>query len=196
MVMNFDQAPLKYIPVSSQTLPQNSARHVSIYGVTYKKAIKATFSITYTNKFLPMQLIYEDKNQRSYPNFDFPHPFSLSCNPKHFTNTKELLKLIYKIIVPYLEKEQEKLKIEQNHWRLLIIDEFPGQMTDTLLAKLKENYIKLVRVPKNMIQIFQPLDLTGNGSAKSYLKRQLTEWFSVRISDEFNSGKELVLHKK
>ena len=69
-------------------------------------------------------------------------------------------------------------------------------MTDTLLAKLKENYIKLVRVPKNMIQIFQPLDLTVNGSAKSYLKRQFTEWFSVRISDEFNSGKELALHKK
>ena len=196
MVMNFDQTPLKHMSVSSQTLPQNSARHVSIYGVTDIKAIKATFGITYTNKFLPMQLIYEDKNQRRYPNFVFSHPFSLSCNPKHFTNTKELLKLIYKIIVPYLEKEQEKLKIESNHWRLLIIDVFPSQMTDTVLAKLKENYIKLVRVPKNTIQIFQLLDLTVNGSAKSYLKRQFTEWFSVKSSDEFDSGKEPALHKK
>ena len=69
-------------------------------------------------------------------------------------------------------------------------------MTDTLLAKLEENYVKLVRVPKNLIQIFQSLDLTVKGSAKSYLKRQFTEWYSVRISDEFDSVKELALHRK
>ena len=33
--------------------------------------------------------------------------------------------------------------------------------------------------------------MTVNGSAKSYLKRQFTEWFSSKISDELDSGKEL-----
>ena len=69
MVMNFDQTPLKYVPVASQTLSQKGAKHVSIYGATYKKAITATFGITYTNKLLPMQLTYGDKTQRCYPNF-------------------------------------------------------------------------------------------------------------------------------
>ena len=191
MVMNFDQTPLKYVPVASRTLSQKGAKHVSIYGATYRKAITATFGITYTNKFLPMQLIYGGKTQRSYPNFAFPDSFSLSCNPKHFSNTRESLRLIEEIIVPYLEKEREKLKLESNHWGLLIIDVFAGQMTDPVLAKLKESHIKLVRVPPNMTHLFQPLDMTVNGSAKSYLKRQFTEWFSSKISDELDSGKEL-----
>ena len=42
-----------------------------------------------------------------------------------------------------------------------------------------------------MTQVFQPLDLTVNGSAKSYLKCRFTEWFSARISDELDSGNEL-----
>lgn len=39
--------------------------------------------------------------------------------------------------------------------------------------------------------IFQPLDLTVNGSTKLYLKRQFTKWFSARISDERDSENEL-----
>ena len=161
MVLNLNQTPLKYVPVASQTLSQKGAKHISIYGVAFKKAITAKFGNT--NKFLLMYLIYGVKIQRSYPNFAFSGLFSLSCNLKHFSNNQELLTLIEEIIIRYLEKEWEKLKLESNHWRLLIIDVFSGQMTDPVLAKLKENYIKLVRVPTNMTD-FSTLDLTVNGS--------------------------------
>ena len=81
---------------------------------------------------------------------------------KHFSNTLELLKLIEDVIARYLQKEREKLRLESNHRGLLTIDVFSHQTTDPVLAKPKENYIKHVRVPINMI--FQPLDLTVNGS--------------------------------
>ena len=47
-----------------------------------------------------------------------------------------------------------------------------GQMTDPVVLKLRENSIFLVRVPANMINLYQPLDLTVNGAVKAFLKRK------------------------
>lgn len=88
IVMTFDQTPLKYVPVASQTLSQKVLKHVCIYGETYKKTITATFDITYINKFFPMQLIYGGKTQRSHQYFAFPDSFLLNCNPEHFRNSQ------------------------------------------------------------------------------------------------------------
>ena len=51
-------------------------------------------------------------------------------------------------------------------------------MTPAVLQKLRENYIFLVRVPPNMTNLFQPLDLTVNSVAKAFMKRRFTEWYS------------------
>ena len=61
---------------------------------------------------------------------------------------------------------------------MLITDVFSGQMTDPVIEKLKENNIKLTRDPENMTNLFQPLDLTANGSVKAFLKKKFTEWHS------------------
>ena len=95
---------------------------------------------------------------------------------EQFSNTQELLKLLEEIIIPYLKEERQNLNLQPDHWSLLIIDVFSGQMTDPVIQKLCDNHIKLVRVPPNMTHLFQPLDLTVNGAAKSYLKRRFTEW--------------------
>ena len=42
-----------------------------------------------------------------------------------------------------------------------------GQMIDPVIEKIRENSIKLVKVPPNMTQLFQPLELTVNGAAKA-----------------------------
>ena len=55
-------------------------------------------------------------------------------------------------------------------------------MTDPVLLKLQQNSIFLVRVPPNMTNLFQPLDLTVNGAAKSFLKRKYTQGYSGEIS--------------
>ena len=52
-----------------------------------KRMITGTFAITLTRKFLPMQLIYRAKTDQSIPRVVFPNGFSLSANPKHFSNT-------------------------------------------------------------------------------------------------------------
>ena len=47
-------------------------------------------------------------------------------------------------------------------------------MTTPGFHKLQENYIFLVRVPPNMTNLFQPLNLTLNGAAKAFIQRCLT----------------------
>ena len=70
------------------------------------------------------------------------------------------------------------------------MDVFKGQTTDTVQKLLKKNNIFFTKVPANMTILFQPLDLTINGYAKSYLKKLFTEWFAKQITDGVNSGKD------
>ena len=39
----------------------------------------------------------------------------------------------------------------------------------------------LVRVPANLTNLFQPLDLTVNDAAKAFMKQLFTEWNSQEI---------------
>ena len=93
------------------------------------------------------------------------------------------------IIIPYVEKEREALNLDKNQPALLIIDVFSGQVTKLVIDKMTENNIKLVKVPSNMTRLFQPLDLTVNGSAKAYMKKRFTESYSRCIIQELDSGK-------
>ena len=144
--------------------------NVAIKDLSFKKSITVTFGITFNLKFLPMELIYGGKDQLSLPRVKFPDSFPLSANEKHFSNTQESVKLTGEIITPYVEKEHEMLDLGEEQQPLLIIYVFSGQMTDQFIENLKENNIKLTRVPANMRNLFQPLDLTVNGSAKAFFK--------------------------
>ena len=89
VIINIDQTPSKFAPASSPTLTKKNSKHVSIAGSLYKKAIMATFGVTFSNVLLPMQLIYARKTAASFPKVKFPDTVSLSANPKHFSNTEE-----------------------------------------------------------------------------------------------------------
>ena len=84
LVLNIDQTPSKLAPASRHTMAEKSSKLVSITGSSYKQAITATFGITLSNEFLPMQLIYGGKTQQSLPKFKFPESFSLSAKPEAF----------------------------------------------------------------------------------------------------------------
>ena len=130
-----------------------------------------------------MQLIYGGKTSQSLPRFEFPSGFSLSANPKHFSNTDESLKFLKEIIKPCVEKQRELLKCSVDQKALVIMDVFTGQMTPAVLDAFKEENICIVNVPANMTKFYQPLDLTVNGYAKRFLKRKFNEWYSGKVCD-------------
>ena len=81
LIINFDQTPSK---VSSRTMTKEGESNVPTADANDKRSITATFSITFDNNFLPMQLIYKDKTNQSLPKVDFPNGFSLSANETHY----------------------------------------------------------------------------------------------------------------
>ena len=162
LVMNLDQTPMKYVPCGKTTLEKQGTTTVPIHGVSDKRMITATFTIT-----LDAWTIFTDaanllgKNvERSIPKAKFPRGFSLSANPKHFSNEKESIKLLEEIIIPYVKAERGKLGLEQTRPALLILDVFRGQTTSAVTELLHENNILVTKVPANMTNLYQPLDLS------------------------------------
>ena len=135
LIMNLDQTPLKYIPAMNRNTAKQNSKSVSIAGSSDKCSITGTFTITLNGHFLPMQLIYGGKTKQSVPRFKFPDGFWLSCNPKHFSNAMESIKLINKTIIQYVQSQRKELgKLRQA--ALVIMDVFRGQITDDVISLL------------------------------------------------------------
>ena len=190
LIMNMDQTPLKYVPAMNHTMAKRNSKSVAIAGSTDKRSITGTFVITLDGRFLPMQLIYGGKTQQSLPRFNFPDGFSLSCNPKHFSNTEESVKIIKEVLLPYIEDQRKKLR-KPNQTALLTMDVFRGQITDDVTSLLTEHNVHVVLVPNNMTHLFQPLDLTVNKHCKSFLKRLFSKWYSQQIENQLSIGKKI-----
>ena len=72
------------------------------------------------------------------------------------------------------------------------MDVFQGQMTEDVLTVLKESNILLVRIPANMTNIFQPLDLTLNGSFKNFMRKKFSELYSRQILHVLENESEVM----
>ena len=70
----------------------------------------------------------------------------------------------------------------------MIWDVFKDQRTNKVLSKLASLNIVAVSVPANMTHFFQPLDLTVNREAKTFIKDQFTSWYSAQIQSQLDSG--------
>ena len=105
LVLNLDQAPLKYIPAARKSLAkvQNKCRspHHPI-----KKVLHELLALLYQVFFLPMQLTYGGKTKQALPRLKFPESFPLSANPEYFSNNGESVKVIKEIVLPYIKKQR------------------------------------------------------------------------------------------
>ena len=123
--MNLDQTSLKYVSAMNDIMAKKNSSSVPIIGSSDKRSITGTFIVTLDGQFLPMQLIYGGKTLKSLPNFEFPDSFSLSVNPKHFSNNQESIKVVTEIVVPYVENQRKELQ-KPDQAALLILDVFHG----------------------------------------------------------------------
>ena len=109
--------PLKYVPVSQETMAPCGSTAVTIEGSNDKRMITDTFVITFSGKFLPIQLIYGGKTIQSIPKVAFRKNFRLSATPSHYWNSEEPLKFLKEIVIPYIDNERCQLKLpkEKKH---------------------------------------------------------------------------------
>jgi len=188
LVFNLDQTPSKYIQSSRYTMEKAGTKSVAIVGAGDKRAITATFVIDLAGNFLPMQLIYGGKTNRSIPKMSFPDGFSLSANPKHYSNTEESIKIIKEIIIPQVTSRRESFNLAPDAPALLIMDVFRGQMTNEVMDFLETENILVTCVPNNMTHLFQPLDLTVNSWAKNFMKEKFATWYAQQVKESLDRG--------
>ena len=167
LIINIDQSPLSYVNTGKYTFSFKDAKNTPIKGVDEKRQITATFAVSCTGEFLPIQLIYAWKTERSQPKYSFPLSFSVTFTENHWSNTEKSVEFFKEIIFPYLEdtKRSESYPLEQHDF--IIIDTFKGQDNDTL-KKLCDVMI----VPHNLTNKFQPLDLSVNKAVKLFIQKK------------------------
>ena len=188
LVIAFDQTPSKFVPVGRTTLAKKGTKDVPLKGMTDKRCITATFAVSLSGTFLPVQLIYGGKTKKSLPRFKFPRSFSLSVNKTHYSNEKEALKYLREIILPYVEMVKTSKKLKPDQKALLIFDVFKGQVTEDVLSFIDMNDMVYSKVPNNMTADFQVNDLTVNKYNKAYKKTKFNEWYSMQvIYDSYDS---------
>ena len=188
LVLNLDQTPSKFVTGCNKTLAKKGSKTVSIAGSTDKRMISATFVITLSGDFLPIQLIYGSKTKKSIPAVKFPDEFHVAANPKHYS--KESLEMMRKIIITYVEEERRPLHLSNSHPAVLTMDVLKGQMTDAVKKVLKENRILLEKVLANLTYLFQPLDVQWgpNGYVKRMMKNKFPLLYADQIDQALDSG--------
>ena len=181
LVINLDQTPLFYITPGKYTFNIKGANNVPVKGIDDKRQITATFAVSAVGVFLPMQLIYTGKTNRCLPNFEFPHDFNLTYTRNHWSNLEKAVEHFEQVIFPFLQKTKEKHGYPKEQMSLVIMDAFKGQDNIVLKELCTTNFCEIVIVPHNLTNKFQPLDISVNKAAKSFISEKYNTWMANQL---------------
>ena len=143
---------------------------VPIKGIDDKRQITATFAISLSGEFFPIQVIYEGKTKRFLPTHTFPASFDATFSEKHWFNTEKSLSFFNKIVFPHFKNVRKAKGYPDEQVSLIIMDTFKGQDNNEVVKLCRKNNCALIIVPHNLTNKFQPLDITVNKPAKSFIK--------------------------
>ena len=142
-----------------------------------------------TEKFLPLQLIYQGTNDPFLPKgVEFPDDWDVTYTANHRSNESKPIQHLQMVVFPYVKKRKVELKLSEYQKAMLIFDVFKGQVTDKVTKFIEENKCVIVYVPNNMTDQFQPLDLNVNGHAKQFPKKKFECWYAKQVTKQIDRG--------
>ena len=145
------------------------AKRVDIAGKDDKRQITAVFAGSMAGDFLPIQLVYKGKTPCCLPHVEsVPEGWHLTYSPSHWSIEQTMRDYIQRIIVPYVDKMRQKLKLGVNYPTLLLFDNFKAKCTQELLTLLDDNFINVLLIPPNCTDRLQPMDISVNKPAKDF----------------------------
>lgn len=177
LVLNWDHTAMKIVPSSQWTMEKKGTKRVEIAAVDDKRQITAVFACSMSGKFLPMQLIYKGTTKRCLPkDVKFPSDWHVTHTENHWANEVTTVAYLRNVIIPYVKREREALKLQDDHCALALFDVFKGQCTAQVMKILEENNILFVTIPNNCTDRLQPLDLSVNKPAKDFQVQRMVWW--------------------
>ena len=91
---------------------------------------------------------------------------------------------IEKVIVPFISKKRESLKLNKDCPTLAVFDCFKGQTTPAIHALLESHNIITVKVPANCTDKLQPLDVSLNKPMKDEMKQRFQVWYAEEVQKQ------------
>ena len=188
LILNWDQTGLNLVPASNWTLERKGAKRVGIKGFKDKRMITGVFCCSAVGEMLPFQIIYGGKTDRCHPPQEFPRDWSVTHSAKHWSNEDTMLLYISHIVVPYVNSVRHSIGVGKEQAALTIFDRFRGQLTERVFEALEEENIQSVLVPAGCTDQLQPLDLTVNRVAKSFLQARFREWYAEEVANQLSNN--------
>ena len=118
--------------------------------------------------------------------FKFSYGFHITESENHLANTRTMNDYIDNIIIiiPYVNKNNHKdyydCDLPLGQHASVIFDCFHGQITVEFTGKLSANQLIYITVSPNCTDLLQPMDLSINKSAKSFLKNEFENWYAAK----------------
>ena len=126
LIINLDQTPLFYVNLGKCTSDVTGEKTVQIEGIDGKRQITATFAISMSGEFLPIQIFYEGKTKRYLPKYTFPASFDITFSENHWSNTEKSLSFWNKIVFPHFKNFPKAKGYPDEQMSLIIMDIFKG----------------------------------------------------------------------
>ena len=89
LIININQTRLSFVNAEKYTFSFKGAKNIPIKGVDDKRQIAVTFAVSCTEEFLPVQLIYSGKTERSLLKYCFLPSFSVTFTENHLSNKEK-----------------------------------------------------------------------------------------------------------
>ena len=89
-----------------------------------------------------------------------------------------------KVIFPFFQKTKEEYNYPKEQMSLVIMDTFKGQDNNVLKELCEKNFCEVVIVPHNLTNKFQPLDISVNKAAKSFISEKYNTWMAKEVSNQ------------
>ena len=187
LILNFDQTGVKIVPSSTWTMDREGSRRVEVIGVGDKRMITAVFCGSLVGDFLPVQVIYKGKTNRVHPHYQFPINWHVTHSGNHWSTEVTMIQYVENIIIPYVNNIRGLLK-DDNKPALVIMDNFKGQTTNNVLSLFESNDIHVCMLPPNTTDRLQPMDISINKPAKSFLKAKFEEWYALKLAEQLQES--------
>ena len=189
LIINWDQTPLHIVPTGNWTMHQAGDKIIPVANLDDKRQITAVLAVSLTGTYLAPQLIYQGKTERCHPQVDaIPEGWDIWHSVNHWSNEVTMKRYITKVIVPYVQKTRQELKLADSHPALVIYDVFKGQTTPAIQSLLSTNHISVVLVPPNCTDKLQPLDIAINKPMKDALKAEFQAWYAAQVQKKLEEG--------
>ena len=88
LIINADQTPSSYVSVGKCTMDSCGSKSVPIKGLSNKRNITLTITITLSGNILPFQIIYAGKTKACMPSMRYHLSTRILCHTKSITLVK------------------------------------------------------------------------------------------------------------